>query len=57
MKKEILKDLYHKAADLCDRNDAWLFEKEFATLIVLKCVNLLDEDSAIVLLEHFGIEK
>ena len=69
---DIVQRLYFKAEELCDaegRNEAWLFERKFAELIIEECIQVGGPEdsyadcwfkakahSVAEIKEHFGVE-
>lgn len=73
IKLEVVQSLYFKAEELCEvecRNEAWLFERKFAELIIKECIQVGGPEdsytdfwfkakahSVAKIKEHFGVEE
>lgn len=57
----LYKDLYNQAVALCieqGSNEAWLWEKKYAELIVKECISVSPSgDANYNISEHFGMEE
>lgn len=67
MNKELVRQLYDRAALNCTDSKAWVWEEEFARQVVLEAINFLQfaptlypratDEAVYKLQQHFGVRK